>query len=386
VIELRIPDEEDWPRVAHADGRAFGGAFTEDEIARVRATVELDRFRIAADRGAVVGAAGSFGFEMTLPGRRAVPTGGVTWVAVAVTHRRQGLLRRLMDAVHEDIDERDEPLAALTASEGGIYERFGYGIATRTRVTTIDRRLVSLTPELAVSTGDVRMVDPNESVDEIAAVWERYRLTRAGEISRAPSWWPVLFADMGGAATHLLHPDGYAGWQPVPQWNDGHPAHQMTLWTLAAVTPEAHRALWQTILASDLYGQIQTRKIPVDDPLPFMLTNQRALRTTDLNDGVWCNVRDVRRCFEQRAYGTDDDVVVEVDGRRWRIGASGVSTARTRPDLTTTGAGLGALLLGGVAPTTLAAGRRLEARNPETLRRADALFVVHPAPHCQTGF
>ena len=45
-----------------------------------------------------------------------------------------------------------------------------------------------------------------------------------------------------------------------------------------------------------------------------------------------------------------------------------------------------ALLLGGVAPTDLAAGRRLTARSPEVLARADAHFVLRPGPHCQTGF
>ena len=59
---------------------------------------------------------------------------------------------------------------------------------------------------------------------------------------------------------------------------------------------------------------------------------------------------------------------------------------RTRPDLVTDRAGLGALLLGGVAPTTLVAGRRMEATGDAALRRADALFVVHPAPYSQTGF
>ncbi|MFT3852789.1 MAG: GNAT family N-acetyltransferase [Ilumatobacteraceae bacterium] len=46
-------------------------------------------------------------------------------MGVAATHRRQGLLRRLMDACHDDIDARREPVAMLFASEGGIYERFG---------------------------------------------------------------------------------------------------------------------------------------------------------------------------------------------------------------------------------------------------------------------
>jgi hypothetical protein len=49
-------------------------------------------------------------------------------------------------------------------------------------------------------------------------------------------------------------------------------------------------------------------------------------------------------------------------------------------------AGLGALLLGGVAPTTLAAGRRLEPRSTVALRRADALFLTHPSPYCQSHF
>ena len=155
---------------------------------------------------------------------------------------------------------------------------------------------------------------------------------------------------------------------------------------MAPVTAEAHAALWHTVLTTDLVGPVRTYAMPLDDPLPSLLTDQRLVRTTDLNDNVWCNVRDVPGCFGARGYGTDDDVVVEVDGTRWRIGAAGVSRVRTRPDLVTDRAGLGALLLGGVAPTQLVAGRRLEARNAAALRRADALFVVHPAPYCQTGF
>ena len=104
---------------------------------------------------------------MTLPGGRDVPTGGVTWVSVAVTHRRQGVLKQLMQAVHDDIDERGEPLAALTASEGGIYERFDYGIATRRRVVSIDRRRAALAEQFRPPPGTVRLVDPTESLDEV---------------------------------------------------------------------------------------------------------------------------------------------------------------------------------------------------------------------------
>ncbi len=140
------------------------------------------------------------------------------------------------------------------------------------------------------------------------------------------------------------------------------------------------------MLALDLVGTIISGMLPPDDPLPFLLTNQRVVRTTDLNDSVWCRPLDVAACFRARAYGTDADVVVEADGTRWRIGAAGVAKVRSRPDLVTDRAGLGALLLGGVAPTTLAAGRRLEARDANALRRADAVFRLAPDPYLQTGF
>jgi predicted acetyltransferase len=386
VIEIRTPGDDEWKAVSRADYRAFGHVPSAEEEDRERPLIDLARYRTAVERGDVVGVAGSFALRMTLPGGAAVPTGGVTWVSVAVTHRRQGLLRRLMDAVHRDIDERGEPLAALTASEGGIYERFGYGIASQRRVTSIDRRRTQLQERFRPSPGTVRLVDANEAIDDIAKVWDRFRATRAGEVSRSEAWHRVVIADQGAAQLHALHPDGYASWKIEPKWNDGHPAHEMWLSTMAPITPEAHAALWHTLLSTDLVGPIRSHAVPLDDPLPFLLTDQRALRTTDLNDCLWCNVRDVEACFGIRTYGTDDDVVVEVDGARWRIGASGVTSVRTRPDLVTDGASLGALLLGGVAPTTLAVGRRLEPRSVDALRRADALFLTHPDPYCQTGF
>jgi predicted acetyltransferase len=99
--------------------------------------------------------------------------------------------------------------------------------------------------------------------------------------------------------------------------------------------------------------------------------------------------------FAARRYATDDRFVLEVtDGplaaRRYVVegGPSGATCAagRVDPDLSLTQASLGALLYGGVRPSALAAGRRLEARTPEVLRRADLFFPWHVAPHCQTNY
>ncbi|MGZ6982756.1 MAG: sterol carrier protein domain-containing protein, partial [Ilumatobacteraceae bacterium] len=189
---------------------------------------------------------------------------------------------------------------------------------------------------------------------------------------------------------YLAHRDGYAVYRIEEQWNEGRPAHNMRLLELVATTGDAHAALWHTLLGVDLVGVISSRLLPIDDPLPYLLTDPRALQTTALNDGVWVNVRNVAACLSTRHYGVADRLVVDVDGDRWSIdgGPDGAACrrVRTRPDLIMDRASLGALLLGGVRPSALAAGRRLEARNLDALRRGDAFFLTSPAPHCQTMY
>ena len=66
-IEIRVPDDAMWPEMVRADGRAFGYTVTDEVIADRRRVVDLDRFRVAVDGGSVVGVAGSFSFDITVP-------------------------------------------------------------------------------------------------------------------------------------------------------------------------------------------------------------------------------------------------------------------------------------------------------------------------------
>ena len=159
---------------------------------------------------------------------------------------------------------------------------------------------------------------------------------------------------------------------------------------MAAITDEAHAALWAALFGVDLVGTIRSRVIPVDDALPYLLVDPRALRTVGLTDWLWANPFDIAACLEARRYEVADRLVLEVDGRRWAVdgGPDGASAAkvRSRPDVTLTGAALGGLLFGGVSVSTLVAGRRASVRSAGVLRRADAFFRTGRAPHCQTGF
>jgi predicted acetyltransferase len=395
-VTFRTAVESDWAAICYADGRAFGFAYPPEMVDKARTIHDVSRFELAFDGKEIVAIVGAFSLQVTVPGGGQLPMGGLTWVSTAATHRRQGLLTKLVARTLADVDRRGEPVAMLGASEGGIYERYGFGVATQVRVTAIDRRFAQIRPEFQPRPGTVRFVDGDEALNHITEVWARFHRTRVGEVDRSPAWHRFLLdhdaAPQGSysPAMYLAHRDGYASYRIEEQWNDGRPAHNLRLVELIATTSDAHVALWHTLLGIDLVGPILSRQVPIDDPLPYLLTNPRALQTMGLNDGVWVNVRNVATCCAARTYGTDDRLVVEVDGSRWRIdgGPDGATCGRvrTRADLVMDRASIGALLLGGVRPSALAAGRRLVARTTDALRRADAFFVTAPAPHCQTMF
>lgn len=396
AITFRTARESDWEAICYADSRAFGFAYTPEEMASAHEIHDMSRFELAFDGKEIVAISGAFTLQVTVPGGGQLPMGGLTWVSTAATHRRQGLLTRLMARSLADVDRRAEPVAMLGASEGGIYERYGFGVATHLRATLIDRRLAELRPEFKPKPGTVRFVDGDDALTHVADVWSRFHRVRAGEVDRPERWHRFLFDARSkprgelGSSTYLAHRDGYAIYRIEPHWNDGRPAHKMDISELVAGTGDAHAALWHTLLGVDLVGPITSRQIPLDDPLPFLLTNPRSLETTTLQDGFWANVRDIKACFSARTYGTTDRLVIEADGGRWAIdgGPDGATCNRvkTRPDLTMDHASLGAMLFGGVRPSALAAGRRLESRSDAVLRRADLFFPTSPLPHCQTYY
>ena len=396
TIEIRVPQEADWLPLVEVDGRAFASPWTPERLAVVRPSIDLGRFRIACDGPELVGLAGSFAFDVTLPGGTCVPAGGLTWVAVSASHRRQGILRSLINAVHDDMIDRGEPLALLRASEGSIYERFGYGIAHHESEIAIDVRAATLRPEFVVPPGSVRYLVGDAAQDHIAEIWETSRRCNVGELSRSQVWHRMTHehrstaSGNASAAFHLAHAAGFVSYRVEQDWNFGVPRHKLIIVDFAAITAEAHIALWNMVLSIDLIGSITSSILPIDDPVRFMLTNQRALRTTDLSDGMWAMPLDVRTCFGARTYGTSDRIVVEVDGKRWAIEGSPdggeVTAVRSKPDLVTQTSAMGPLLFGGVRAAQLAAGRRLQARSDEVLRRADRFFLGDRLPASSTFF
>ncbi|MEM7321965.1 MAG: GNAT family N-acetyltransferase [Actinomycetota bacterium] len=396
TASLRRAKPEDLEQLVAMDLRNFGVTILPADAEIADDLLDPDRFVVAFDGDQMVGAGGSYQMDLTVPGGGTLPLSGVTWVSVLASHRRQGLLRSIMNGLDELAVELEEPVLGLTASEGPIYERFGYGIATRTRVTTVDRRRTGIRPDLEPER--VRLVEAEEHVDELLAIYDRYRLTQVGEVSRSE---PVMREQTISAKKRnfaAIHPDGYAVWSVDLAWHDGHPAHTVWIKDLVAVTPEAHVALWHLLLSLDLVGSINGRTaVAPDDLLPSILTDQRALRTTDLNDGLWLKVADPIAAFSARDYRTDDRLVVGVTddlriGRaasppvtdRFVVTGAGAGPTDEEPDIVLTRAGLGPLLLGTSATVLTDGGMAIG--DDKALNRADLFFGQARAAHCRTGF
>src|SRR5690242_122802 len=117
----------------------FGAENQLEDAERFARWIEVERMHAAFDGERLVGGAGAFSFQMSVPGGDSVPAGGVTVVGVLPTHRRRGVLTSMMRAQLEDCRARGDVAAFLWASEATIYGRFGYGLASRMGSMTLAR-------------------------------------------------------------------------------------------------------------------------------------------------------------------------------------------------------------------------------------------------------
>ncbi|HLM29222.1 MAG TPA: GNAT family N-acetyltransferase [Acidimicrobiales bacterium] len=399
---------------------AFGAGPRAPDDYRKQSTLinEPDRTFVVEDGDGLAGTAATFSLALALPGGGSVPLAGVTGVGVAPTHRRRGVVRALMEAVHDQASDRGEPIAGLTASEGGIYRRFGYGVATRFHSVSVDRaNAAEVDPQsvaddsaAAGDPGRVRLVSEAEADLVLPVVFDRYWTRVPGEVRRPAAWWDMLALDVehdrDGASARFVavhddaegSPDGFAIYRIKQGWGSGRPLpHELRIESIAAANDGAEAALLRFLLGVDLVATVEWAAAPVDLPLRWRLANPRAVRVTAEHDHLWLHPFDVAACLSARRYAVDGGCVIEVvDGPVGRTGGplrleggiDGAECAATdaEPDLVVGLADLGALLLGGVSWATLRRAGRVEERTPGAIGRADAMFRPDRAPYCSTDF
>jgi predicted acetyltransferase len=384
AVEIRSAADADWAAISLLDSTSFGVFGHPEALAAWRTLMPTDSSVIACDGNNVVGMAHYLDMRLTVPGGAELPMAGVTIVAVAPTHRRRGILRSMYTELHNRIAGARYPIAGLTASEGGIYGRFGYGSATIEQEFSVDRRFARFRDD-APDPGGVRIVKPADHRDDLEEIYERWRRQTPGGLVRPKALWDELLADRewvrrGGTELFaFLHPDGYALYRVF-----GDDPMFVRVGEFIAASTDAGIALCRALFGLDLMEKVVFGTHPAD-PLPYLLADPRVARLTHYEDDLWLRIMDIPTTLEARTYQADVSTVIEIsdgfrsDGGRFALEIRGGRARCTRTDADADVRMdldvLGSLYMGAHKASSYAAANRLHTNDSALVTRFDAAFV-----------
>ncbi len=391
---------EEFGRAVYGIAQYFGGPLTEDRIERFARVLPIERMHAAFEEGEIVGGAGALPFQFSVPGG-VLPCGGVTVVGVFPTHRRRGILRAMMDTQLRDIHEREEPIAALWASEETIYGRFGYGLAAWAGEIKLER----VWNEYAVPLerrGQTRFVTPEEAATLFPSVWEALMRERPGVFQRTKAWWELRrlrIPDEEKANPKrlvVLELDGsvhaYAIYRLLHGFEDGASTARLDVSEAIGVSPQATAEIWRFLLDIDWYATLECSLLPVDHALFTLLATPRRARYRMI-DSLWMRLVDVGAALSGRDYANDGAIVFDVrdavcpwNEGRWKLEGGVAARTDAAADLALDASALGSAYLGAVSFAQLRDGLRLEELSDGAVQRADAIFEWRPLPWCPEIF
>ncbi|MBT2444655.1 GNAT family N-acetyltransferase [Streptomyces sp. ISL-36] len=412
-FEVRAVVESEYPDWLKAINTGFlrPPVVTDEEVADRLPHTDLSRVLGVFERGRIVATFRSFTQELSTVGGGSLVADAVSGVTVSATHRRRGLLSRMMARDLAAAKERGDAVATLIAAEYPIYGRFGFGPATWTTEWTVDVRRAGLDPRRSgrpEDGGRIDFADAEEIRKTAPELHRRLGGIRAGIVGREARGWDLL---TGRGHQHTPwtepfyavyrdeadQPQGYVSYTCDDKWEDGkQPLNTATVKDLIAVTPAAERALWLFLCSIDWVTTVKSGFRAPDDLLPLLLPDPRAARVTTHADMLWVRVLDVAKVLESRTYAASGTLVLDLRdpaglaGGRYRLDASpeGATCSRTTEsaDLAFDIGELGTLSLGDESVVRLAALGRVEEATPGAAALADTLLRASRRPWCPDIF
>ena len=324
-VDIRLVRESEFSDVLRLARVAFGEEYSQEDSDAMRAGFPFERSLAAFDNGRMVAVSAVLDLELSVPGGVALPMGGVTWIATLPTHRRRGLLTRLMAASFAGMAERGETVSGLGASEGSIYGRFGYGPAASVMSFGVERRYAAFATPLGTSTaGTFTLLDAGEALGRLPAIYDELRRRQPGTVSRSTAMWQEHLADppmqRDGATRmfHVLHEtvpgtaDGYVTYRVKAEIEGATALNAVRVVELLARDPGVYRALWKFVLDTDLCHTVSCERGRVDEPLRWLLADPRRFKVHELFDFLWLRLLDIPRALAARRYAAAGQVVLEV--------------------------------------------------------------------------
>lgn len=406
ITEAEFPD---WNRALNT-GFLRPPAVAEEQLEARRNEFVPGRSLGAFDGDRCVATFRSFDQELTAVGGGLVRADAVSNVTVTATHRRRGLLTRMMAQDLAAAKERGDVVATLIAAEYRIYGRYGFGPATSMTEWAVDVPRAGLDPRWAAPEDGGR-IDLVDGAD-VRRLGRAARAAAPGPAGRGqPDRAVVALPDRCHRLERL--PLDRALLRPVPlggRRGRGHgllpdrrplgrrqAAAEHGDRGLAARRDPGRRARAVALPVLDRLGPDGEERLALpDDLLPHLLPDPRAARITTQADWLWVRILDVARALEARTYEGQGSVVLEVvdrgglTGGRWRLeagpdGASCAPTTESAHFVLDVG-DLAALWLGDESAVRLAALGRVREERAGAARVVDALLRTSRRPWCPDMF
>jgi len=411
-LRYALVDTADADAFAHwlgADERGFHApAPTPDRAESARERVGYRRTTgvydgAAAEPEVPVATVSSWVAQLTVPGERTMDAWAISSVTVAPTHRRRGIARALLEGELRTAVAVGAPAAILTASEATIYGRFGFAPAAPATTVSVDRRRVGWAgPPPA---GSVHFRSPAAMRDEVEAIARRALLRTPGEVDRWPGLWdrmlgltdPTSERSRGIRAARYDDADGHPRGFVVYAVKRSEPDHgTVVVDQLLAETDEAYRALWRFVLEHDFVDEVRATLRSIDEPLRWMVSDPRAITTSEYGDHLWLRVLDVPATLSARTYSAASRLVLAVDDPLGYAHGTWVletdASGRAFVHATDEPAGirlgieeLGAIALGATRASVLASAGRLDG-DAGAIATADRVFAADRTPHLGIWF
>jgi predicted acetyltransferase len=404
VVEIRVIEPEELRDYRNAINFGFGEnpETDDDALERFRAITTIETSTVAVDRGHIVATFGSYDLDLTVPGGARVPMAGTTHVTVHPTHRRRGLLTKMMRMHLDQAVERGQPMAGLWASDERIYGRFGYGPAITGHQLTVPADTVELTDlDPGITVHPLSMAEAKE---RLPSIYERQLATAAaGRLVRSDAWWnsrrffEATPEERGPQRRYVVaerdgQEVGYVIFKQISpdDWSEG----TTDIKELIAADDQVRRSLWNFVTNVDLFRKVNWWNAPIDEPVLIEAERFRRI-TRSVMESLWVRPLDIPALLTTRLYERDGAVTVGVTDNfgptsgTYRIevvaGAVSVEPTTAAPEVTLAVEELGRLFLGGGSAVALQRAG-LIAGDPGPVGTLHDLFATRVQPHMPEVF
>ncbi len=330
TVTAWAPTDTEWAVTTRYIYDAFGVPEEPEKKELETKLRPADRRVAVADDEGIFGGCFAYDFRLSLPGGTACQVGGLAGVGISPVAQGRGGLRAMMHTHLQQSIDLGDTASVLMASESGIYQRYGYGVATEMVRWQLNTQLFALFESAPVSSeGKISLLhNRSEAIAVLAGIHTKYCENRAMEVVRDELWWRYMLEPADAdwvaigknkfVAVHYNNEkvaDGYAlysiGDNSDSGFTHGNANSTVVLTEICAHTIESEISLFSYLTTLPWCRQLVWELGPVDPPLRHFMTDPRQLWQQSRVDMLWLRPLDVKRLLTERSYGCDGRVVID---------------------------------------------------------------------------